>query len=104
MNNALQQLFTHGLYHFSAEEIPNKFYGTLPKSWRQKNLVTAVKENEDPEEVETRRNLVKYNTPAELAQISGLSDIPVPSRITSIFSTTERKKRAEKKAARRYKI
>ncbi len=79
------------------EPPPNKFYGTLPKSFTTKNVVTAVKENEDPEVLEKRKEMVQEFSPAELAQFSSIADFPVPSRIANIF-TGERKK---KQAARR---
>merc|ERR1711913_10190 len=50
-------------------------YNTLPKSFREQNIVTAVKENLDP---------------AELAQIHSLSEFPVPENIKK-FLTSERK-------------
>ena len=54
-------------------------YATLPKSWKEQNLITKVKVEEDPIELERRRNLTQEKTPAELAQISSISDMPIPS-------------------------
>merc|ERR1712066_1029465 len=56
-------------------------YNTLPKSFREQNIVTAVKENLDP---------------AELAQIHSLSEFPVPDNIKK-FLTSERKAENTKK-------
>ena len=39
------------------EDGESKFgYGTLPKSWKEQNLVTGVKENDDPELLKARQN------------------------------------------------
>lgn len=75
-----------------AEE-DKKIYGTIPRSWQKRNLVTSVKECEDPSVLEERQNLVKHYTPAELAQLSSITDLPVPSRITNIFSSNKRNKK-----------
>merc|ERR1711976_361293 len=57
----------------------------LPKSLFEQNIVTAVKENLDPEELERNQTLTRTKTPAQLAQINSLSDIPVPDKIKNIF-------------------
>ena len=44
-------------------------YNTLPKSFREQNIVTAVKENLDPEELARNQELTRSKTPAELAQV-----------------------------------
>merc|ERR1712088_794956 len=53
-------------------------YNTLPKSFREQNIVTAVKENLDPEELARNQELTRSKTPAELAQIHSLSEFPLP--------------------------
>merc|ERR1712212_62114 len=65
-------------------------YNTLPKSFREQNIVTAVKENFDPEELARNQELTRSKTPAELAQIHSLSEFPVPENIKK-FLTSERK-------------
>merc|ERR1712072_1613019 len=65
-------------------------YNTLPKSFREQNIVTAVKENLDPEELARNQELTRSKTPAELAQIHSLSEFPVPENIKK-FLTSERK-------------
>merc|ERR1740129_2308372 len=60
-------------------------YGTLPRSWKEKNLVTSSRVIEDEEEVSRRRALVETKSPAELSEFSGLGDFPVPTRIENIF-------------------
>jgi len=79
------------------DDSPNKFYATLPRAMKEKNVVTAVKEDLSPEEAEERRATVQSYTPAELGKIKGLGDIPVPSRISGAF---KRKKSASKKRSR----
>merc|ERR1711963_870310 len=56
-------------------------YNTLPKSFREQNIVTAVKENLDPEELARNQELTRSKTPAELAQIHSLSEFPLPDNI-----------------------
>merc|ERR1712200_370793 len=65
-------------------------YNTLPKSFREQNIVTAVKENLDPEELARNQELTRSKTPAELAQIPSLSEFPLPDNIKN-FLTSERK-------------
>merc|ERR1711990_583481 len=71
-------------------------YNTLPKSFREQNIVTAVKENLDPEELARNQELTRSKTPAELAQIHSLSEFPVPENIKK-FLTSERKAENTKK-------
>ena len=73
---------------------PNKFVGTLPKSWREQNLVTKVREMEDKDELKLRRELVQSKSPAQLAQITSFGDFPVPSRIQSIMGGGGKKEKS----------
>jgi hypothetical protein len=61
-------------------------------------VVTAVKENEDPEVLAERRQMVKTMSPAELAQFSSITDFPVPSRIARVLEP----KKAERNKKRRW--
>ena len=65
-----------------------KLFNTLPRSLRQQNLVTSVREIDDPKVIKERQELIKNYSPSELAQIRGLSDIPIPSKLT--FSKKEK--------------
>jgi len=56
------------------------------KSFMEKNIVTAVKENVDPEKLERNMTLTKTKTPAELAQINSISEFPVPEKIKNILN------------------
>ena len=52
-------------YNFS-----ETMYATLPKSWKEQNLITQTEVMEDLEELAKRQKLTQEKTPAELAQIS----------------------------------
>ena len=41
----------------SENEAPNKFVGTLPRALTEKKVVTAVKEDEDPDVIKERQDL-----------------------------------------------
>ena len=80
---------------FSAKEdtsTPGKgaLFNTLPRSLRQQNLVTSVREIDDPEMLKKRQELIKNYSPAQLAQIRGITDFPVPSKITTLFEKKEK--------------
>eukprot|EP00091_Calanus_sinicus_P009984 TRINITY_DN231_c0_g1_i13.p1 TRINITY_DN231_c0_g1~~TRINITY_DN231_c0_g1_i13.p1 ORF type:complete len:274 (-),score=76.27 TRINITY_DN231_c0_g1_i13:474-1295(-) len=79
-------------FHFptNMDEFGQAAYNTLPKSMREQNIITAVKENLDPEELERNRTLTKTKTPAELAQINSLAEFPVPEKLKHLL-TFERK-------------
>ncbi len=87
----------------SENDAPKGLMGTLPRSWREKNVVTAVKEDEHPDILRERRALATSRSPAQLAQFSGLGDIPVPSRIAGVFGAgdSRRRKEAAKEAKKR---
>ena len=62
----------------------NNMYDNLPRSLTQKQLLCKSKE-QDPELVKTRQEIVASKTPAELAQIGGFNEIPVPTALENIF-------------------
>ena len=70
------------------------------KSFMEKNIVTAVKENVDPEKLERYMTLTKTKTPAELAQINSLSEFPVPEKIKNILNQSGSKVEKESKKRR----
>merc|ERR1711915_564449 len=78
-------------FHFptNMEEFGQAAYNTLPKSMKEQNIITAVKENSDPEELERNRTLTQAKTPAELAQINSLAEFPVPEKIKHLFERRE---------------
>ena len=77
------------LFFPSREPAPNKFMGTLPRSWREQNVITSVKEMGDGKELAARRELVQSKSPAQLSQITSLSEFPVPSRIQNLVKKKE---------------
>merc|ERR1711956_68970 len=68
----------------------SKIYNTLPRSWRTQNLQTNCKEVGDLDELVKRKELIESKSPAELANISSLGDIPVPSKIKRMMSPSEK--------------
>ena len=70
-------------------EEPFSIYSTLPKSWRETQLVTNVKVEEDEDTLKARQELVNSKSPSELAQITSFSDIPVPSRLSRMVSRNQ---------------
>merc|ERR1712223_2107537 len=81
---------------------PFSLYGTLPRSWKEKNLVTNVREIEDEEEISRRRKLVESKSPAELSEFSGVGDFPVPTRIENIFKNTPKDETDENVAPKNF--
>jgi len=73
----------------------------LPASFFEQNIVTAVKENLDPEELERNRTLTKTKTPAQLAAINSISDIPVPDKIKNLLTSSGSEKKAPEPTKKR---
>ena len=71
----------------------------LPKSFFEQNIVTAVKENIDPEELERNRTLTQTKTPAQLAEINSITEFPVPDKIKNLLSSSSAAKDQETKPA-----
>ena len=64
-------------------------YSTLPRSLRETKLVTKVKVEEDEETLLARRAVVESKSPAELAAINSISDLPIPSRVSRMMSRNQ---------------
>lgn len=79
-----------------SESLPRNFsetmYATLPKSWKEQNLITQVKTDQDHEIVAKRRALTQEKTPAELAQISSLADMPIPTALENFLKADHGKR------------
>merc|ERR1712098_201591 len=60
----------------------------IPKSLMEQNILTAVKENLDPEELERNQTLTRTKTPAQLAQINSISEFPVPDKIKNLLTSS----------------
>ena len=69
---------------------PFSLYGTLPRSMRETKLLTNTREMLDPKELESRKELIRSKSPAELAQIHGVGEIPVPTKIQNILKGRSR--------------
>ena len=67
----------------------------LPKSFFEQNIVTAVKENIDPEELERNRTLTKTKTPAQLAEINSITEFPVPDKLKTLLNSSSKAKDAQ---------
>ena len=63
---------------------------TLPKSWRETKLLTAVKVEEDEAVLAQKRNLTETKTPAELAQITSIADLPIPSALENFLKSDKK--------------
>ena len=62
----------------------DRIYETLPRSMREQNLVTKVRQ-EDPEVQKQRQELVRAKSPTELAQMTSLSDFPIPTNLEKLL-------------------
>ena len=62
-------------------------YATLPKSWKEQNLITKVKTDQDPDVIALRKELTQTKTPAELAQISSVADLPIPTALENFLKS-----------------
>ena len=77
-------------------------YASLPRSLKSQVMVrTKVEEDEDV--LKSRQHLVETKTPAELGQINGLSDFPVPTRLQTLGRSKKRnlKSTEEKEMSKR---
>jgi len=77
-------------------------YSNLPRSLKTECLV-RTKTDDDDETLKERRLLVETCKPAQLAQITSLGDIPVPSALEGIYRTKPKapKRNKEKDAEKR---
>ena len=67
--------------------LPSDF---IPESWRETKLLVRSKVEVDEDVLKSRQQLVESKTPAELGNISGLADIPVPTRIQTLMRPKKR--------------
>ena len=90
--------------YYPIPKFSETMYATLPKSWKEQNLITKVKVEEDPIELERRRNLTQEKTPAELAQISSISDMPIPSALENFLKSDHKGKNGAEESTPRKPI
>ena len=84
--------------HQAEDNKINQFSGTFPRSgWGgQQNIVTSNRVIADEDEVNRRKELVKTKTPAQLAEFHSIGDFPIPSKVKSFLSPSERKIMSQK--------
>ena len=78
-----------------SESLPRSvsgLYGTLPRSWREQKLVTKVKVEENEDELARRKALTETKTPAELAQMTSIADLPIPSALQNFLKSEKKAK------------
>ena len=63
---------------------------TLPKAWAETKLITKIKVEEDEAVLATRRNLTETKTPNELAQITSIADLPIPSALENFLKSDKK--------------
>ena len=82
--------------------------GSVGRSgWREQRCVTKIKEAEDREEWNRRKALTEERSPAQLAQMTSVADLPMPRPLETLFGTVERKKKKpsdEEEDAKRWSI
>ena len=63
-------------------------YESLPiGSIKDQQLIVRSREMEDQEELERRQEIIRTQTPAQLSEIHGLNDLPVPKFIQDKFAS-----------------
>lgn len=65
------------------KSMKENFYATLPRSMKADVLVRS--RLEDPEVLKDRQSAVKNMSVSELAHVSGLSDMPIPTTLENLF-------------------
>ena len=74
-------------------------YDNLPRALKTEVLVrTKVEEDEDV--LKARQEIVASKKPAELSQIGGFNEFPVPTRLENIFKTLDRQPTAPSRKGR----
>lgn len=63
-------------------------YSNLPRALKTEVLVRT--KFEDEEVLKKRQKLVETMKPSELASITSISDIPIPSALENIFKSSEK--------------
>jgi hypothetical protein len=61
-------------------------YNSLPRSLRDQQLMVRCRTDDaDNEELKRRQELTRTMTPAQLSEISGISDLPIPAKLESFI-------------------
>ncbi|CAB4056705.1 unnamed protein product [Lepeophtheirus salmonis] len=80
-----------------SKSLTRSWSGTIPRSWRETQLLTGVKVDPNQEEIIRRRALIENTSPAELSKITSVADLPVPTALQNIFSGNSSKSEKEVK-------
>lgn len=88
--------FSHSISNTRHEEPPKTLYERLPQSWREQQLQVRAVED-DQEFTKQNQEAVKSKSVAELAEIGGLSDFPIPEVIENVLGTSRRPRPVERK-------
>ena len=70
--------------HLSPMAIHDTIYSTLPRSMKSE-LKVRTKQYDNPDDLRDRKELVGRKSPAELAEMKGLTDLPIPSPIQNFW-------------------
>lgn len=73
-------------------------FGTLSKT----KLITKIKVTQDPEKLANRRTMTETQTPAQLSNISGLGDFPLPSTLENFLKGGDKKPKKVSEEEDRY--
>ncbi len=61
-------------------------YNSLPRSLRDQQLIVRCRTDDaDNEELKRRQELTRTHTPAQLSEISAISDLPIPAKLESLI-------------------
>jgi len=71
----------------SVKDLGDGIYASLPRSLKDQ-LIVRTKEEPQDEVLAARRELVETKSPAELSEIHGLADFPLPTRIEAWVAGT----------------
>merc|ERR1711874_117145 len=69
--------------------VRENLYNTLPKAWREQNLVTNVKTETDMDKVEKRKEITENKTVQELSKITSIADLPIPTRLENFLKNNK---------------
>merc|ERR1719495_1704591 len=81
------------------DEPAESIYGTLTRSLKETKLITTITECEvDDEELLKKMEITKNQTPAQLAEIKSIKDIPVPDKIKHLLDRPAKLAEGDEKA------
>ena len=91
----LQQVDTLLIFSLSLSSLTGKLSSaSAPESMKKQLLVKA--KMEDPEVQRQRQEIVNTRTVAELSEVHGLGDFPVPTTLERLVDKSKRKSRVER--------